>query len=60
MGEKTPTVCRRTFSQITIPSSLGEGIPSWVLVPTSPAMGHKQGQWMPQELPGMGGVAKLL
>lgn len=43
----------------TPPSSLGECITSWVLDPPSPAVGHEQGQQMPQELPGMEEEAKL-
>lgn len=51
-GEEPPTVCRRTPPQTIPASSLEEGITSWVLpCPSQPC--YRQGQEMPQELPGI-------
>lgn len=51
---KNPTVCRRTPPKSPPPFSRG------CCPPRPCCVGHKQGQWMPQEPPALGGEAKPL
>lgn len=66
-GERTgnipptpPTVCR-TVHKPPLPPVWRKASPLGCCPPLpSPAVGHKEGQRMPQELPGVGGEAKPL
>lgn len=53
-GGKKPNCVQENTPQITTP------LLSWVLTPRPCCVGHKQGQWMPQEPPALGGEAKPL
>lgn len=53
-GGKKPNCVQENTPQTTTPLLSG------VLPPQPCCVGHKQGQWMPQEPPGLGGEAKPL